>query len=196
MGETRRYTKHKRWTKEEEEKLIQYSERMTESGLAKLLNRPITSVRSKRARMGLPCFAEQTDKVNCTIIAELVGVDRSNIHRVWVNKGLNMERVGQFKVVEEKELARFMKEHPELWKASKCDYYYFCHYDWFVDRLKREREGLEKHDHYKDFRYWTAKEISRAKMLKRRGLSHREIGKELGRSKQAIDHASRRGYLT
>ncbi len=195
MGEIRVYKPHRRWTKEEEEKLIRYSERMTEGGLAKLLNRPITSVRAKRARMGLPCFADQTDKVNCTIIAELVGVDRSNIHRVWVNKGLKMERVGPYKVTAEKELLRFMKEHPELWKASKCDYYFFCQYKWFTDRLKREKAGTEKYDHHKDIRYWTPVEISRAKMLKSRGFTHREIGEKLGRSKTAIDHASRRGML-
>ena len=195
MGETRKYAKHKRWTKEEEEKLIQYSERMTESGLAKLLKRPITSVRAKRVRMGLPCFADQTDKLNCTIIAELVGLDRTNIHRVWINKGLKMERVGQYKVVGEKELLRFMKEHPELWKASKCDYYFFCQHKWFTDRLQRERAGEEEYDYHKDIKYWTATEISRAKMLKRRGLTHREIGEALGRSKQAIDHMSRKGIF-
>ena len=195
MGEIRTFGKHKRWTNEEEEKLIRYSERMTEGGLAKLLNRPVTSVRAKRTRMGLPCFADQTDKMNCTIIAELVGVDRTNIHKVWIRKGLKMERVGQYKVVEEKELARFMSEHPELWKASKCDYYFFCRYKWFKDRLQREREGKEEYNHHRDIRYWTPTEISRAKMLKRRGLTHREIGAELGRTKQAIDHISMRGML-
>ena len=53
MGETRKYAQHKRWTKEEEEMLIRYSEKMTEGGLAKKLKRPTTSVRSKRSRMGV-----------------------------------------------------------------------------------------------------------------------------------------------
>ena len=195
MGEIREYKPHRRWTKEEEELLIKYSEKMTESGIAKKMNRPVSSVRAKRTRMGLPCFMNQTEKMNATIIAEVVGVDRSSIHRVWESKGLQMKRVGQFKVTDEKELIRFMQEHPELWKASKCDYYFFCQYKWFTDRLKREKAGTEKYDYHKDIRYWTPTEISRAKMLKSRGLSHREIGEELGRSKQAIDHASRRGML-
>ena len=195
MGEVRVYKPHRRWTKEEEELLIKYSEKMTESGIAKKMNRPVSSVRAKRTRMGLPCFMNQTEKMNATMIAEIVGLDRSSIHRVWENKGLQMKRVGQFKVTDEKELIRFMQEHPELWKASKCDYYFFCQYKWFTDRLKREKAGTEKYDYHKDIRYWTPTEISRAKMLKSRGLSHREIGEELGRSKQAIDHASRRGML-
>ena len=189
------YKPHRRWTKEEEELLIKYSEKMTESGIAKKMNRPVSSVRAKRTRMGLPCFMDQTEKMNATMIAEIVGLDRSSIHRVWENKGLQMKRVGQFKVTDEKELIRFMQEHPELWKASKCDYYYFCQYKWFTDRLERERAGKEPYNKYRNIKYWTATELSRAKMLKRRGLSHREIGEKLGRSKQSIDHASRRGML-
>lgn len=195
MGEVRGYVPHRRWTKEEEEKLIYYSEKMTESGIAKKLKRPINSVRGKRARMGLPRFTEQTEKMTGIVIAELVGVHRTSIYRTWANKGLKLERVGQLKVADEKELVRFMKEHPELWKASKCDYYFFCQYKWFTDRLQRERAGEEEYDYHKDIKYWTTTEISRAKMLKRRGLTHREIGEALGRSKQAIDHMSRRGVF-
>ena len=195
MGKIRKYKPHRRWTKEEEELLIIYSEKMTESGIAKKLNRPISSVRAKRTRMGLPCFMDQTEKMNATIIAEIVGVDRSGIHRVWESKGLKMQRVGQFKVTDEKELIRFMQEHPELWKASKCDYYYFCQYKWFTDRLERERAGKEQYNKYRNIKYWTATELSRAKMLKSRGFTHREIAEKLGRSKQSIDHASRRGML-
>ena len=150
MGEVRVYKPHRRWTKEEEELLIKYSEKMTESGIAKKMNRPVSSVRAKRTRMGLPCFMDQTEKMNATMIAEIVGLDRSSIHRVWENKGLQMKRVGQFKVTDEKELIRFMQEHPELWKASKCDYYYFCQYKWFTDRLERERAGKEQYNKYRN----------------------------------------------
>ena len=195
MGEIRRKGKHRRWTKEEEEMLIKYSEKMTQSGLAKKLNRPTNSVRAKRNRMGLSGFADQSEKMNGKMIAELVGTNKTSIYKTWERKGFKLERVGQYKVADEFELIRFMQEHPELWKASKCDYYFFCQYKWFTDRLEREKAGLEKYDYYKDLKRWTDKEISRAKMLKRRGLTHREIGEELGRTKQAIDHASARGII-
>ena len=188
------YKPHMRWTKEEEEMLIRYSEKMTEGGLAKKLKRPVTSVRSKRSRMGLPCFTEQSDKMTGRMIAELVGVHRSSIYGTWMKKGLVLERVGQFLVADEIELIRFMKTHPELWKATKCDYYFFCQYDWFQEQLKKEKAGVV-HEKYKGVRLWTPTEISRAKMLKSRGFTHREIGEKLGRSKQAIDHANRRGML-
>ena len=145
-------------------------------------------------RMGLPCFAEQSDKMTGRMIAELVGVHRTSIYDTWMKKGLALERVGQFLVADERELTRFMKLHPELWKATKCDYYFFCQYDWFQEQLKREKAGIV-HEKYKGVKLWTPTEKSRAKMLKKRGLTHREIGEMLGRSKQAIDHASRRGFL-
>ncbi len=195
MGDIINSRTRRRWTKEEEEMLIKYSDKMTESGLAKKLNRPTSSIRSKRKRMGIPCFVECSEKLTGIVVAELVGVHRSSIYKTWESKGLKMKMVGAFKVADEKELLRFMKEHPELWKASKCDYYFFCRYKWFKDRLEREKAGIEKYEKNKDVRYWTPTEISRAKMLKRRGFSHREIGAELGRTKQAIDHMSGKGML-
>lgn len=190
MGEIRKYRSHKRWTKEEEELLIKLSETKTESGIAKALNRSAASVKCKRCRMGILPVMEQTDKLTGAEIGRLVGMDKSNIYKTWEEKGLKMQTLGRYKMVSEKQLVKFMKEHPELWKASKCDYYYFGRYKWFKDRLQRERDGLEKYDKYKNYKQWTTKEISRVKMLMQRGLTHKEIAEQVGRSKQAIDHLS------
>lgn len=192
MGEIRKYSSHKKWTKEELEKLESWCEKYSTGEIARKLKRTASSVRCKRMRMYIPNFMEQTDKLTGAEIGRLVGIDKSNIYRTWVKKGLKVQMVGRNKMVSEEQLTKFMKEHPELWKASKCDYYFFCRYKWFKDRLQGEREGLEECDYYKDFRHWTTKDISRVKMLKMRGLTHREIADEVGRSKQAIDHLSRK----
>ena len=192
MGKIRKYGVHKKWTKEEMEKLEYYCEKYSTEEIARRMKRSVSAVRCKRMRMGVPNFLEQTDKLTGAEISRLVGVDKSCIYRTWIEKGFKMEKVGRNKIASEKQLVKFMQEHPELWKASKCDYYYFCRHDFFKDRLQRERAGIEKYDRYKDFKYYTTNEISRVKMLKRRGLSHREIAKEVGRTKQAIDHLSRR----
>lgn len=190
MGEVRKYGKHTKWTKEEEELLRKLSETKTCSGIAKILNRSTSSVRSKRWNMNILPVMEQTDKIMGSQIAELVGVEKSSIYKTWVKKGFKMQTIGKNKVASEEMLVKFMKEHPQLWKASKCDYYFFCRYKWFKDRLEREKAGLEQYDRYKDFRRWTDKEISRVRMFKQKGLSHEEIAKKVGRSKQAIDHLS------
>lgn len=192
MGKIRKYGSHRRWTKEEEEKLEIYCGKYSTGEIARKLKRSESSVRCKRMRMEVPNFFEQTDKLTGAEIGRLVGMDKSNIYRTWVEKGLKVQMVGRNKMVSEEQLVEFMKEHQELWKASKCDYYYFCRYKWFKDRLQRERNGLESYDNYKNFKHWTTKDISRVRMLKQRGLTHREIADEVGRSKQAIDHLSRK----
>ena len=96
-------------------------------------------------------------------IASLVGIDKNNIYKTWVKKGFRLQTIGRNKVASEEILVKFMQEHPELWKASKCDYYFFCRHKWFKDRLQREKAGIEKYDHYKDLRRWSDVEISRVK---------------------------------
>ena len=192
MGEVRKYSRRKRWTKEEEELLRKLSETKTGSGIAKALNRSISSVKCKRWKIGILPVMEQTEKIMGSEIADLVGMNKTNIYTTWVNKGFKLQTIGRNKVATEENLIKFMKEHPELWKASKCDYYFFCKYPWFKERLDREKAGIEPYNHYKDLKRWTEKEISRVRMLKRRGLTHKEIAEEVGRSKIAIDHLNKK----
>ena len=190
MCRIRKKCPHRRWAKEEEKFLLKYSETKTDGQIAKALKRSTSSVRTKRWRMNIMPVLEQTDKIKGAEIANLVGMDKSNIYTTWVKKGFKMQTIGRNKVASEDELVKFMQSHPELWKASKCDYYFFCRYKWFKERLEREKKGMEKYDRYKDFKHWTKKEISRVKMLKMRGLTHKQIAMEIGRSKNAVDHLS------
>lgn len=188
MGAVRKYGRHRAWTQEEIEKLRELSEEKTKSGIAKELGRSCQSVNSKRIELGIASFTAQTDKLNMRQIAELVGVDGRTIGKVWVKHGLRFRKVGCYKVISESRLLSFMKEHPELWKASKCDYHFFCRHKWFRERLENEKSGIDQGTHYQNMRFWTGAEISHMQMLKRRGLTHEEIAKELGRTKRAVDH--------
>ena len=190
MGEVRKYGRHRRWTKEEEERLKELCEKKTKSGIAKELGRSKEAVNSKRIELGIACFAEQTDKLSMGQVAELVGIDNSTIGKVWTKHGLRFRKVAPYKVVSEETLLSFMQKHPQLWKASKCEYHFFCRHKWFMERLEKERAGIEPGTHYQNMRFWTNIEISRMRMLKRRGLTHKEIAKELGRTKKAVDHMS------
>lgn len=192
MGRVRKYSKHKHWTDEEIESLYKLCEKKTKSGIAKELGRSIQSVNSKRIELGISSFIKQTDKLYMKQVAELVGVDSSTIGKVWTKHGLRFQKVGQYKVVSEEKLLIFMQNHPELWKASKCDYYFFQRHNWFLERLSMEKAGIDKGRHYQNIRYWNNVEISRMKMLKKRGLTHSEIANELGRTKRAVDHMNMR----
>lgn len=192
MGEVRRYGRHRTWTQEEVEKLRRLCEEKTQSGIAKELGRSIQSVKSKRIDLGIASFTEQTDKLSIKQISALVGVDSSTIGKVWTKHGLRLRNAGMYKVISEESLLAFMQAHPELWKASKCDYHFFCRNQWFMERLKNEKSGIDRGTHYQNMRFWTCAEISRMKMLKRRGFTHGEIAKELGRTKRAVDHMNMR----
>lgn len=192
MGDVRRYGRHRSWTKDEEDKLRILCEVKTQSGIAKELGRSIQSVKSKRIDLGIASFTEQTDKLSIKQISDLVGVDSSTIGKVWTKHGLRFRNVGMYKVISEESLLAFMQAHPELWKASKCDYYFFRKNKWFLERLKNEKSGIDRGTHYQNMRFWTCAEISRMKMLKRRGFTHGEIAKELGRTKRAVDHMNMR----
>ena len=85
-----------------------------------------------------------------------------------------------------------MKNHTELWRATKCDYHFFCRYKWFIQKLENEKAGIDCGTVQNTRRDWTMYEISRFKMLKNRGFTHRQIAEELGRTKRAIDHLSMR----
>lgn len=188
MGELRKYTPHKRWTREEENLLIELSETMTQGQIAKQLGRSPSSVKHKRIALGIDSYTEQTDDLTITQIAELVGADKQTIGKTWRKYGMRFRTVGYYKVTKEKTLLAFMQKHPELWKASKCDYYFFCQYEWFMERLEAERAGFDDSTHYLNRKHWTSMEISRLKMLKSRGLTNKEIAEELGRTKSAVDH--------
>ena len=187
MGVVRNYGKHRRWTAKEEELLSRCSEKYPDSVTAKKLGRTTSAVKAKRIAMGISSFTNQTDKLTLKQVADLVGLDKTNIGKVWVRHGLSIQKQRHYRLVKEEDLVLFMRQHPEFWKASKCDYYFFCRYKWFRERLEREKAGADEVSRYQNYKYWTSREISRMQMLKRKGLTHRQIGAELGRSKRAVD---------
>lgn len=182
----------RKWTPEEEQRLIKLCEKHSQSTIARKMKRSVSSIKGKRIQMNIDCFSDQMDKLMVSEIAEITGVQMNSITRTWIKYGFPIKREGCFAVVSEKELVDFMQEHPELWKASDCDYYFFCRYKWFTDRLEREKAGTDNISHYRNRKAWTDLDISRFKMLKSRGLTHNEIATELGRTKRAIDHMNMR----
>lgn len=182
----------RKWTPEEEQQLIKLCEKHSQSTIARKMKRSVASIKAKRIKMNIDCFSDQMDKLMVSEIAELAGVQMNSITRTWIKYGLPIKKEGSFVVVSEKELVDFMQEHPELWKASDCDYYFFCRYKWFTDRLESEKAGTDKISHYRTRKAWTDLDISRFKMLKSRGLTHNEIAAELGRTRRAIDHMNMR----
>ena len=182
----------RKWTEQEEEQFLKLSEKYSQTKIARKLNRSVASVKGKRIRMNIDCFSEQTDKLNITQISEITGIQKGSISKTWRKYGLKLKKEGCFSVISENELIDFMKSHPELWKASDCDYYFFYRFDWFIERLEKEKSGIDELSHYRNRKSWTELDISRFNMLKSRGLTHNQIATELGRTKNAVDHMNMR----
>lgn len=193
MGEIRKYGKHKYWTEEEENQLRRLSKTKTSKQIAKIMGRTKCSVESKRQIMGIEDCITSTDKIIAKQVGYLVGQHEKSIYNRWKKAGLPLKSFGsRYYVISEKKLVEFMQEHHELWRASQCDYNFFCKYQWFLDRLKEEKNGTDTINHYRNRRNWTSYELSRAKMLHKKGLHYTEIAKELGRTNMSLYHITRR----
>lgn len=178
----------RRWTKEEIETLKKLSERYTKSDIAKKMNRSVGSVNGKLNALGIGGLINVTDKWTFSMIAEAVGVSKHAVSRTWKKHGLRYSRRAYYCLVSEKNLLDFMKEHPELWDATKCDYSLFCKYDWFMEKLSEDKKIPLDQRGYN----WTEYQKQQFAILKKRGFSHREIAEKIGKTQRAIDHYSMR----
>lgn len=173
---------YRKWTKEEIDYLIKFSEKHSLGMIAKKLKRTAASVCQKRNRLNIPCYYDGRIGFNLQDIGMLVGRDPKTISRNWIAKGLKYKRIGRYIDVKEKDLCEFMKNNPDKWIPSKCDYYFFQKYPWFLNRLEEEKAGGIKQRN----KAWTIYEISRMKAMRRKGMSSVAIGKELGRSRHSV----------
>lgn len=171
------------WTEEEDKRLIELSQRYTKGKLAKAIGRSPSAVNNRRRVLGIEPFTDTTDMYHFSQIAEMVGIHHSTIKKVWVKNGFKYRKIGCRNYATEKALLKYLQEHPECYDARKADYYLFYRYKWFIDKLEQDRKKTLKNG-----AKWTDYEKSRAKLLKKRGLSYTDIAEELGRTRKAVIH--------
>ena len=184
--------RRKKWTDKEVKRLIALSDNYTKSDIARKMKRTPSSVNNKLRELGIGGLSSRTDKWNFNQISEAVGLASGTVNKTWVKHGLKFVKRGYYCLVDEADLLRFMREHTELWDATKCDYYLFYRYPWFMDKLEMDKKvPLEKRNYY-----WTNYQKQQFEALKRKGYTHRQIAEAIGKSKRAVDHysARRRGY--
>lgn len=182
----RKHVPRKRWTPEEVERLIELRDKYTKSDIARLLNRTPSSVNNKIQELELGGLMDNTDRWTFKQITEAIGAGSGVVHKTWVKHGLKFVKRGTFCLVKEEDLLKFMKMHPELWDASKCDYYLFYQYPWFIEKLKKDKQTPVEHRGY----YWTNYQKQQFELLARKGYTHRQIAEVIGKTKRAVDHYS------
>ena len=182
----RKRPKRKKWTPEEVKRLIYLSEHYTKGDIARIMKRSPSSINNKRRELGIESFTSSTDKWNFSQISEAVGVSKGVVNRTWVKHGLKFVQRGYMKLVDETDLLRFMKEHPTFWDATKCDYYLFYQYPWFIRKLEQDKKiPFEQRRHR-----WTDYEKQQLMALSRKGYTHQQIADAIGKTKRAVDHMS------
>lgn len=185
MGDIRKKTKRKPWTKNDIERLTKLRNKYTKRDIARLMKRSPSSISNKVCELELGGLMDNTDRWTFQQITDAIGVSKGVVHKTWVKHGLKYVKRGYYCLVEEKELLRFMQEHPEFWNAAKCDYYLFYQYPWFMEKLEQDKKVPVKNRYY-----WTDYQKQQFIFMKKRGFTHREIAKAIGKSKKAVDHHS------
>ena len=123
------------WTKDEEEYLYKWYGKMSVQSLSKKLGRSYRAVLDKLKKEQLGTFIENSDDLILAEVCRLVGRDKETIKRTWVKYGLKIRKKGKYSLIREKDLLEFMKNNPDRWDATKCEYWFFERYEWF--RKKR-----------------------------------------------------------
>ena len=175
------------WSEKDIERLNNLSDKHVSADVARLMKRSIDSINCKRQELNIEGrLLDRTYKWTFSQVAEALGVHKSVISKTFVKYGLKFEKQGRFYLVDEEDLLKFMKEHTNLWNATKCDYYLFYQYPWFMEKLKEDKKVPVQNRGY----YWTDYQKQQFTILKHRGFTHQQIADRIGKTKKAVDNYS------
>ena len=168
----------KRWTAEELQRLEDLSGNYPVATIARKLGRSFDATNIKLNRLGLNGFRQNTEHLTLHLTAEILGVEWRTIKDTWTGLGLRIFRRGNFWIIDQEELLRFLKDHQEAWNASRVtDDAIFHGAEWY--RRKRARDTAAKW-------FWSPEESGRLVHLYRQGAPLKEIAARVGRTESAV----------
>lgn len=168
----------RKWTQEELQTLEDMIGTFTVETIARRLGRSFDAVNIKLNRMGLVGFEKSTDMLTLNQVCQMLGVQSRTLKGKWARKGLRIIHKGNYLVVKQPELIRYLKNHPEDWNAANIpDDSLIMGYPWY-----KEKKQTDIKTRY----YWTPAEVSKLKHLRHEGYSIREIAEQMGRSESSI----------
>ena len=108
----------------------------------------------------------------------MLGVESRTVKKKWAGKGLRIMKKGNYRVVHQEDLIKYLKNHPEDWSAADVtDDTLIMRYPWY-----KEKKRKDKKTQY----HWTPEETSRLRYLRHEGYTIREIAEQMGRSESSI----------
>lgn len=170
----------RRWKEDEIQKLEDLSGTYTVATIARKLGRSFDAVNIKMNRLGILGFEKSTDLLTMNQLCQMIGVEARTVKKKWADKGLRIFRKGNYVVVRQEDLIKYLKNHPEDWNAANVpDDTLIMGYDWY-----KEKKWQDKPESY----FWKRSEKSRLQLLRKQGYSIREIAEKMDRSESSIKY--------
>lgn len=170
----------RRWTEEELETLETMISTYPVSHIANRLGRSFNSVNLKLNRMGLSGFEKSTDLLTMNQLCLMMGVESRTVKKKWKGHGLRIMKRGNYLVVRQEALIKFLKNHPEDWNAADVtEDSLIVGFPWYKEKRRKDKKTQY---------HWTAEDIARLRLLRRRGFTIREIAEAMGRSQSSIKY--------
>ena len=132
----------RRWTEEELVTLEEMIDTHTVEVIARRLDRSFDSVNIKLNRMGLSGFAKSTDLLTMNQVCLMMGVESRTVKKKWCSKGLHFMRKGNYLVVKQQALLKYLEQHPEDWNAADVtEDSMLLAYPWYREKRKADTKS-------------------------------------------------------
>lgn len=171
----------KHWTAEEIDYLKENYGMAQMETITRDLGRSYNAICLKAQRLGLGSRDSAGETLSLSEVGRMVGVPYNSISQYWIPKGLKVARFDGHVQIRPKNLVKFMKSHPQLYDARKCDPIYFSQYKWF-----RDKKAAEIQSNTIVMKKWTENDISQLEFGIKKGDSYETIAKRLNRSVASV----------
>nr|WP_315022948.1 hypothetical protein [uncultured Aminipila sp.] len=180
----------KNWSREETEQLKEWWGYKTIPQIAKLLGRTETAIIVKYKRLGLGAPTSAGELLTGRATAETLGVDIHTITDYWIPKlGLKAKKkafrgIKKMWMIHIDDLMKFLKANQDKWDSRRVELYSLGSEPiWLQEKRKQDRTNTMKTG-----KKWTPLEDAKAINLFKQGFNYVEIGKELNRTREAVEH--------
>lgn len=172
----------RRWTEEELAYLEEKADSKSTYAIAKELNRSYHSVNLKASRMGIPLFNNSTEMLSTFAIANMMDVDAKAVNR-WHRYGLKYKRINGRQMHKQDNLVKFLKDHQDLWDATRGEPYIVSMYPWFKEKYKKDL--AKKKEFPERNKNWSTTDMQTLVYLREHGWSYRQLAERYGKTASA-----------
>lgn len=152
------------------------------SYIASRLGRTESAVRIKATRIGLDIQRYKTEYLSTYALSNIMQIECKTIIR-WHELGLKVQKNGEFYLHSHKDIITFLKNHQDLWDATRGDMYLVNQEPWFQAKYEADLQKKKEAENRKcKWNEYDARELVR---LRDKGWDYTELARKYGRTKRA-----------